>query len=101
VLGAEIGTEGRGAFRHLRLGGEVEIDQRQTRLNPDDFATDGYALVNLDLSFEHAVRRGPGRFDIMVRNALNTSYRDFLSRFKEFATGPGINVIVKASAGVW
>jgi hypothetical protein len=36
-----------------------------------------------------------------VRNALNTTYRDFLSRFKGFANGPGINVVFKVSAGTW
>ncbi|HEU4997141.1 MAG TPA: TonB-dependent receptor [Gemmatimonadaceae bacterium] len=101
IVGAEIATSDRGAFRHVRLGGEVEIDQKQTRLNPNDFATDGFSLVNLDLSFEHPLRGRPGRFDVVVRNALNTSYRDFLSRFKTFATAPGVSVVVKASAGAW
>jgi hypothetical protein len=100
-VGLEVGASDRGAFRHVRFGGEVEIDQKQTRLNPNDFATDGYTLVNFALSFEHAMPRGPGRFDVMVRNAFNTSYRDFLSRYKRFAIAPGINVILKASAGSW
>jgi hypothetical protein len=34
-----------------------------------------------------------------VRNAFNTTYRDYLSRFKEFAPAPGVNVILKVSAG--
>lgn len=101
VFGAEIAAPDRGAWRHFRLGGDVEMNAKQTRLNPDDFATEGYTLVNLDFSFERATRRGPSRFDVMVRNALNTSYRDFLSRYKTFATEPGINVILKASAGAW
>jgi hypothetical protein len=41
------------------------------------------------------------RLDLDIRNALNTSYKDYLSRFKEFASAPGISVILKASAGAW
>ena len=101
VVGAQLFAGDMGSFRRVKLGGEVEMNAKQDRLNPMDYATDGYTLVNLNLSFEHAVPRGPGRFDVIVRNALNTSYKDFLSRFKTFSSAPGINVIVKASAGAW
>ena len=101
ILGAELDWPRAGALRKLRFGGDVEINQKQTRLNPEDQATDGYTLLNLDASFEHSIRGAPGRFDILVRNALNTTYRDFLSRFKGFANGPGVNVIFKVSAGAW
>jgi iron complex outermembrane recepter protein len=101
ILGAELDVGDAGALRAVRLGGDVEINQKQTRLNPEDLATGGYTLLNLDMSFEHSIRGQPGRFDILVRNALNTTYRDFLSRFKGFANGPGVNVIFKVSAGAW
>lgn len=101
ILGAEIALPDMSGARDLSLGGDVEINRKQTRLNPYDYATDGYTLVNLDLSFERAVRANPTRFDLMVRNALNTSYRDFLSRYKRFASGPGLNIILKVSAGTW
>jgi hypothetical protein len=90
-----------GSWQNVSLGSEVEINQTQTRLNPNDFATGGYTLLNLDLSTERNVGRRPVRFDLDVRNALNTSYKDYLSRFKEFASAPGISVILKASAGAW
>jgi outer membrane receptor protein involved in Fe transport len=101
ILGGEIDLPSAGALRSVRLGGDVEINQKQTRLNPEDLATGGYSLLNLDVSFEHSLRGQPGRFDILVRNALNTTYRDFLSRFKGFANGPGVNLIFKVSAGTW
>ena len=41
------------------------------------------------------------RLDLNARNALNTTYRDYLSRFKAFANAPGINIVFKASAGIW
>ncbi len=101
ILGGEVDLPSAGALRSVRLGGDVEINQKQTRLNPEDLATGGYTLLNLDVSFEHSIRGAPGRFDILVRNALNTTYRDFLSRFKGFANGPGVNLVFKVSAGTW
>lgn len=101
IVGAVLALPNEFGAQHLSFGGDVEINQKQTRLNPNDYPTRAYTLVNLDLSFEHAVRSNPTRFDLLVRNALNTSYRDFLSRYKQFASGPGINVILKVSAGAW
>jgi outer membrane receptor protein involved in Fe transport len=101
ILGATIGVGRVGSWQSVSVGGDLEINQRQTRLNPNDFATDGYTLLNLDLSSEHTVRARPVRLDLDIRNALNTSYKDYLSRFKEFASAPGISVILKASAGAW
>ena len=39
------------------------------------------------------------RLDIALRNALNTRYRSFLSRYKTFALDPGRNLIVRLSTG--
>ena len=99
IIGADADFVNRLGADKLRLGGDVEFNQKQTRLNPEDFATDGYTLVNLDLSYERLLRRRPTRFDLLVRNAFNTTYRDYLSRFKEFSPAPGVNVILKVSAG--
>jgi iron complex outermembrane recepter protein len=101
ILGAELGLGRVGSWRDLSVGSDVEINQMQTRLNPNDFATKGYTLLNFDLSASRNWRSQPVRFDLDVRNAFNTSYRDYLSRFKTFANAPGINVVIKASAGVW
>ncbi|HEV8233544.1 MAG TPA: TonB-dependent receptor, partial [Gemmatimonadaceae bacterium] len=101
ILGATVGVGRVGSWQGVSVGGDLEINQRQTRLNPNDFATDGYTLLNLDLSSERTVRARPVRLDLDIRNALNTSYKDYLSRFKEFASAPGISVILKASAGAW
>jgi outer membrane receptor protein involved in Fe transport len=101
IVGATIGVGRIGSWQSVSVGGDLEINQRQTRLNPNDFATDGYTLLNLDLSSEHTVRARPVRLDLDIRNALNTSYKDYLSRFKEFASAPGVSVILKASAGAW
>ena len=101
MLGAELGLGRIGAWQELSVGSDVEINQTQTRLNPNDFATKGYTLLNFDLSASRSWRSRPVRLDLGIRNALNTTYRDYLSRFKTFANAPGINVMLKTSAGVW
>jgi len=101
MLGADLNFGRVGAWNCVTLGGDVEVNRTQYRLNPEDFATKGYTLANVDLSAEHAVKGRPARFDLDVRNGFNTAYRDFLSRFKEFSYGPGVSVILKASAGAW
>jgi outer membrane receptor protein involved in Fe transport len=78
---------------------DVESYARQTRLNPLDVPTPGYTLVHVSAGravhlFGHAMR-----VDLALRNALNTHYRDFLSRYKEFALDPGRNLIIRLSAG--
>ncbi len=101
IFGAELGLGTLGSFQRVSIEADVEIDQTQKRLSPDDFPTKGYSLLNLDLTAQQSVRGRPIRFDLIVRNALNTSYRDYMSRFKEFASAPGINAILRASAGAW
>ena len=101
TIGAEFGLGAFGAWSAVSVGSDVEIDQTQTRLNPNDFATKGYSLLNFDVSATRAWRGRPVRLNLDVRNALNTTYRDYLSRFKTFANAPGVNVLLKASAGAW
>ena len=79
------------------IGGEVEYTRKQDRPNSQDVVTDGYALINLDLGFEQRLFGRGTRIDLGLRNIANTSYRDFLSRYKEFALDPGRNIILRIS----
>ena len=101
TFGAELRRARLGSSRNASFGAEVQMYARQTRLNPEDFPTAGYVLLNFDAGLEREVARRPLRFDLIVHNATNASYRDFLSRYKEFALGPGANVLFKVSAGAW
>lgn len=101
MLGAAFALGRVGGWSEVSLGSDVEIDQTQTRLNPNDFATKGYSLVNFDVSGTRSLRARPVRLDLAVRNALNETYRDYMSRFKTFANAPGVNVVLKASVGAW
>jgi outer membrane receptor protein involved in Fe transport len=99
IIGANLHASQLGWARRASIGAEVEINETQTRLDPSDLPSSGYTLLNLDFSMERLVRAQPLRFDVDVRNATNTSYKDFLSRYKGFAYGQGVNMIFKVSAG--
>ena len=94
---AALGAELRRARAYA--GFEVEVATRQTRLNPLDIPTGGHSLLNLAAGFVRPLLGRMCHVDIAVRNATNTSYRSFLSRYKEFALDPGRNVVVRASLG--
>ncbi len=79
------------------ISGEVERTMKQDRPNSEDFVTDGYTLINFDIGFEQHFFGRAMRIDLGVRNAANTAYRNFLSRYKEFALDPGRNVILRIS----
>jgi iron complex outermembrane recepter protein len=86
-----------GVSRALRFGVEVEHVARPDRLAASDIPTDGYTLVNLDAGANYEVLGRRFRFDLSVLNAGDTSYRNFLSRYKEFALDPGRNIILRVS----
>ena len=101
AIGAELALGRFGSWQDIVVGSDVEINQTQTRLNPNDFGTTGYTLLGFDASAQRKWHARPLRLDLGVRNALNTAYRDYLSRFKTFANAPGINAMVKVTAGTW
>ena len=45
-----------------------------------------------------ATARGLVHFDLSVRNVFNTRFRDFMSRYKEFADGAGRTLVLRVSA---
>ena len=99
ILGADLHGASIGWATRASVGAELEINATQARLAPSDVASSGYTLLNLKFSMERMVRARPIRFSVDVRNATNASYTDFLSRYKSFAYGPGVNLIFKATAG--
>jgi outer membrane receptor protein involved in Fe transport len=78
-------------------GLDVDLVSRQTRLSPFDIGTAGSALLDLFASTDHHFGSRPVRIELQVRNALDTRYRDFLSRYKAFALNPGRNIVVRVS----
>jgi outer membrane receptor protein involved in Fe transport len=82
------------------IAGEVENVLRQNRPNDFDVVTAGYTLLNFDFGFNYNLLGRETRVDLGVRNAANRKYRDFMSRYKEFALEPGRNIMVRLSTGL-
>ena len=83
-----------------RLNVEVDNYATPTRLNPLDIPTDGYTLLNFGGGTALRLFARDMRLDIQLRNALDERYKNFLSRYKEFAYDPGRNLIVRLSSGL-
>jgi len=81
--------------RRLYLSVSGEKDWTQTRLNAFDIPTDGYELLNLAGGLEKGFGSHALRADVSVHNTTNVSYKDFLSRYKEFALSPGRNILLR------
>jgi iron complex outermembrane receptor protein len=82
-------------LRRLYVSVSGEKDWTQTRLNAFDVQTDGYELLNFAAGFDKALGNRALRVDVSVHNATNVSYKDFLSRYKEFALSPGRNILLR------
>lgn len=96
TAGSRAQGDGRSPGRaYLSVG--TQLVARQTRLGPFDTPTGGYTLLNLGAGVERALLGRSFSFDVRVRNAANTRYTDFLSRYKVFAYGQGRNVIFRAA----
>ena len=92
-LRGKLGAEWRGANAHGGL--DLDLVARQTRLSPFDLGTAGYGLLDLYGGVDRHLGSRLLRIELQVRNALDTGYRDFLSRYKAFALNPGRNVVVR------
>ena len=82
----------------LSLGGESNA--RQTRLDPDDFAPDGYTLVTIGGGLGLALGERTLGIDLQLRNVFDKAYTSFLSRYKSYALDPGRNLILRISTSL-
>ncbi len=80
---------------YFSLGGESNA--RQTRIDPDDFAPEGYTLVNLGAGFILPLGARELGLDVQLKNAFDKAYANFLSRYKTYALDPGRNLILRVS----
>jgi hypothetical protein len=84
---------------HILVGGESNA--RQTKLDPNDVAPEGHPMANVGAGV--ALVTGPRvvHLDVSLRNAFNTEYQSFLSRYKFAADpvvlDPGRNLTVRVS----
>jgi iron complex outermembrane receptor protein len=80
---------------YLSVGGESNA--KQTRVDPEDFAPEGYTLVHLGAGFGLPLASRLLGFDFQLRNVFDKAYANFLSRYKTYALDPGRNFIVRVS----
>ena len=96
----EAEVHGPWAGRQGYVSGEVQHVSAPSRLNPYDLAVDAYTLVNLGAGFRGTFRGRRMGLDLRVENLANTSYKDFLSRYKRFALNPGRNITLRVRTGL-
>lgn len=82
------------------LSAAVDLVARQTHATEDELAPAGYALLDLGVGTQRRAAGRTVRIDLQVRNALDTAYRDFLSRYKEFALNPGRSIVLRLGMGI-
>lgn len=75
-----------------------EWHAKQTRTFRDDFAPPSWHAVHLSAGTSRLTPRGLVHLDLSVRNVFDARYRDFMSRYKEFADAAGRAVVLRVSA---
>ncbi|HEX8848809.1 MAG TPA: TonB-dependent receptor [Gemmatimonadaceae bacterium] len=99
-IGATLGA---GLVPHApRLSIDVTHVARQTRPAATDIVTDAYTTLDVGAGWGFGTSlpwygASPVAVDLLVRNATNVRYRDFLSRYKEFADEPGRNLVLRVT----
>ena len=81
-----------------RVGASATLVSRQNRVREGlDFAEppDGYTLFGLEASSRIARGESTVRLSLTVENLLNTTYRDYLSRYRYFIEDPGRTVALR------
>jgi iron complex outermembrane receptor protein len=56
---------------------------------------DGYSLIDINFGFEQHIGKQTLRWSFSMYNVLNTSYRDYLSRYRYFVLEPGRNMMIR------
>lgn len=82
------------------LSTTLELNGAQRRVDPRDLPTAGYTIAGLGGGFTRLASRGPFSIDLSARNIFGTRYRSFMSRYKEFALGPGRALVLRVSGGI-
>jgi len=82
------------------LSAAVEGVARQTHAAENEYAPPAYATLDLGAGAERRLGGRVVRMEVQVRNATNTAYRSFLSRYKEFALEQGASLVLRLSSGI-
>ncbi len=72
-----------------------ESNARQDRLDPLDTTVGAYSLAHVGAGFTVPLSGRSLAIDLSVRNVFDTDHRDFMSRYKTYASSPGRNVVLR------
>ncbi|SOD03383.1 iron complex outermembrane recepter protein/hemoglobin/transferrin/lactoferrin receptor protein [bacterium JGI 053] len=97
---AEYRAGGMPLLGHGYLTAAMDLVAKQTHAAEDELAPAGYALLELGAGTERRAAGRTLRIDLQVRNVLDTAYRDFLDRYKEFALSPGRSIVLRVATGI-
>lgn len=89
-----------GALRRLYASatGTATAKLPESRRDPDDAATPPYELLSIGAGLQALLGAQLVSVDVGVHNVFDTTYRDFLSRYKTYADEMGRNLTVRVSA---
>ena len=73
------------------------IPSEEEFFSESGYRSEGYTLLNLGGGFTLPLARNGLRVDLMLRNALDKKYANFLSRYKTYALDPGRNLTMRLS----
>jgi len=97
TYGARLEGGNRGWIEAPYLSISGESNAKQTRGDPEDFAPEGYTIVNLGGGFTVLLGERTVSLNLQLRNAFDKAYASFLSRYKTYALDPGRNFMVRVS----
>lgn len=81
---------------YLQVSGVFTARQFRVENNSDFLSPPaGYGLLNTEIGGNFKVGKQPFFVSIQANNLLNTSYRDYMNRYRYFADEPGRNIILR------
>ncbi len=87
-----------GFLRDIQFGFKIISVTKQTRVpKSGDYVPppDGYSLLNADFSSQFNLMGTPVNIQLTGTNLLNTSYRDYMNRFRYYTDDMGRNISLK------
>ncbi len=95
------GGSGGAAWRRLQrpyVSASLEANRRQTRTETRDFAPPGSVLLHGAAGAVLSTGSRVVTVDVTARNLTNARYRDYMSRYKEFADALGRSIVIRVSS---
>jgi len=92
-------------YKHRTINAEVWVNyqsEQKRYVEGSDFMAPpkAYAIIGFDLNYEFKAAGQNFKCGLTGSNLGNSSYRDYLNRFRYFTDEPGINISAKLSMNI-